>query len=289
MPNALFINGIYDGVCAEVLAAQEIQGAGESFLQPYKGQVISMLKAQQPTPEGPIRLYISTTRNLSHICYTAKIIRWEDKRELPEWRRQQVNKHLVRFQPGEVKLFRGIEEVGEKAVNLLTIRELKRLDTLYSTSLLRKVSDGLSLKKRTRSGGWSEVCDLGDQVHLPTETQERYDSELITQIEASRVLTDEALNERLASADKLPVKVQIVSVGYRRNPDVIIVVLRRSKGVCEKCGEHAPFLRRSDGSPYLEVHHWISLSRGGEDTVDNASALCPNCHREVHHGGTDGE
>jgi 5-methylcytosine-specific restriction protein A len=27
------------------------------------------------------------------------------------------------------------------------------------------------------------------------------------------------------------------------------------------------------------------LSEGGGDTVDNAVALCPNCHRECHHGG----
>jgi 5-methylcytosine-specific restriction protein A len=26
------------------------------------------------------------------------------------------------------------------------------------------------------------------------------------------------------------------------------------------------------------------LSDGGRDTVDNAVALCPNCHRECHHG-----
>ncbi|MBP6603727.1 MAG: HNH endonuclease [Verrucomicrobiales bacterium] len=26
---------------------------------------------------------------------------------------------------------------------------------------------------------------------------------------------------------------------------------------------------------------------GGEDTINNAAALCPNCHREVHHGKTN--
>lgn len=37
-------------------------------------------------------------------------------------------------------------------------------------------------------------------------------------------------------------------------------------------------------SPYLEVHHIIFLAQGGDDTVDNAEALCPNCHRRKHYG-----
>ncbi|WP_256325004.1 HNH endonuclease signature motif containing protein [Nitrosomonas sp. Nm132] len=43
-------------------------------------------------------------------------------------------------------------------------------------------------------------------------------------------------------------------------------------------------MRKHDGSPYLEVHHKIPLAFGGEDTVVNAIALCPNCHREAHYG-----
>ncbi|MFX5176317.1 HNH endonuclease, partial [Acinetobacter baumannii] len=53
---------------------------------------------------------------------------------------------------------------------------------------------------------------------------------------------------------------------------------------CECCGSLAPFSRRRDGSPYLEVHHKRPLSKGGDDTVENAVALCPNCHRFEHHG-----
>jgi 5-methylcytosine-specific restriction endonuclease McrA len=39
-----------------------------------------------------------------------------------------------------------------------------------------------------------------------------------------------------------------------------------------------------DGAYYLEVHHIIPLSENGEDSVDNAIALCPNCHRQEHYG-----
>ncbi|WP_415874108.1 HNH endonuclease [Domibacillus aminovorans] len=49
--------------------------------------------------------------------------------------------------------------------------------------------------------------------------------------------------------------------------------------IISSCGHEAPFLHASNGTPYLEVHHVIPLSKGGDDTVVNAQSLCPNCHR----------
>ncbi len=89
---------------------------------------------------------------------------------------------------------------------------------------------------------------------------------------------------RLAAAPKKPTKTLVISTDYKRNPDVVAEVLDRANGKCECCLKPAPFMRRSDGSPYLEVHHRIPLAQDGEDTVENAIALCPNCHRESHHG-----
>ncbi|MCM3390242.1 HNH endonuclease [Ureibacillus chungkukjangi] len=77
---------------------------------------------------------------------------------------------------------------------------------------------------------------------------------------------------------------EVTTKAFKRNPDVIAEVLIRAKGVCEKCNKKAPFNRASDGSPYLEVHHIKRLADGGEDTVGNAMAVCPNCHRELHFG-----
>ncbi|MFB5088339.1 HNH endonuclease signature motif containing protein [Psychrobacillus sp. PGGUH221] len=71
---------------------------------------------------------------------------------------------------------------------------------------------------------------------------------------------------------------------YYRNPDVIAEVLIRANGICEKCEKEAPFKRASDGTLYLEVHHIKGLADGGDDTVENAMAVCPNCHREFHFG-----
>lgn len=70
---------------------------------------------------------------------------------------------------------------------------------------------------------------------------------------------------------------------FLRDPEVVAWVLENAEGVCESCEKSAPFLR-SDGFPYLEVHHVRPLAEGGPDTVDNAIAVCPNCHRQFYHG-----
>ena len=46
----------------------------------------------------------------------------------------------------------------------------------------------------------------------------------------------------------------------------------------------APFMKKSNDEPYLEVHHIKPLSQGGEDSLENVKAICPNCHRKIHFG-----
>lgn len=89
---------------------------------------------------------------------------------------------------------------------------------------------------------------------------------------------------RLAAADPMPKTATVTMTVYLRNPDVVATVLLRAGNICEGCGKTAPFMRLSNQTPYLEVHHRHRLADGGPDTVENAVALCPNCHREAHHG-----
>lgn len=90
--------------------------------------------------------------------------------------------------------------------------------------------------------------------------------------------------ERLKVASKYPTKKLVTAYVFNRNPDVVAEVLFRANAICESCGKPAPFNKRSNNSPYLEVHHKRSLADGGEDTINNAIALCPNCHRKAHFG-----
>lgn len=70
---------------------------------------------------------------------------------------------------------------------------------------------------------------------------------------------------------------------FVRDPAVKAWVLKHAEGVCECCAQLAPF-NGSDGLPYLEVHHVRRLADKGPDTTENAVAVCPNCHRELHYG-----
>lgn len=70
---------------------------------------------------------------------------------------------------------------------------------------------------------------------------------------------------------------------YVRSKAVKDYVLLRSRGKCESCHEPAPFMR-VDGSPYLEPHHTTRVSDGGLDHPRFVGAICPTCHREIHHG-----
>ncbi len=70
---------------------------------------------------------------------------------------------------------------------------------------------------------------------------------------------------------------------YDRSRHVRDYVLARANGHCEGCGCKAPFLRMN-GQPYLETHHIRRVSDGGPDDPAFVIALCPICHRKVHHG-----
>lgn len=71
---------------------------------------------------------------------------------------------------------------------------------------------------------------------------------------------------------------------FVRNPYVVAAALLRSDGACEMPACTRRLFRRDDGSTFLEVHHITPLAEDGDDTIDNAAALCPACHRELHFG-----
>ncbi len=70
---------------------------------------------------------------------------------------------------------------------------------------------------------------------------------------------------------------------FQRSVPVSAWVWSYAQGRCAACNRDAPFLDE-DGVPFLEVHHLKPLAEGGPDTPDNAIAVCPNCHRELHYG-----
>ena len=98
-------------------------------------------------------------------------------------------------------------------------------------------------------------------------------------INKNQFLTDGASEVNKTSGRRL-----VLRVTYDRSEEVKDATLNRANGICEKCKSPAPFKRKKDNKPYLEVHHIIQLAHGGEDATKNTTALCPNCHRNVHFG-----
>ena len=95
-------------------------------------------------------------------------------------------------------------------------------------------------------------------------------------------LFNKGITEQPAGS-KQPTKTNSTVTSYSRDAKVKAWVLNAANGHCECCGNKAPFTSTS-GIPFLEVHHLRRLADGGSDTPQNAVALCPNCHRELHYG-----
>jgi 5-methylcytosine-specific restriction protein A len=102
-----------------------------------------------------------------------------------------------------------------------------------------------------------------------------------TREKRARKLSDEEIKKRAASAPKQSGRRQVVGDRYERNPYVAEHAKRRANGICELCKTPAPFAD-AKGEAYLETHHVDWLARGGDDSIQNTVALCPNCHRKMH-------
>ncbi len=94
-------------------------------------------------------------------------------------------------------------------------------------------------------------------------------------------LRDEEIKQKALTAPKNCDSSITTCTQYNRNKYVIEYAKRRANGNCQLCNNEAPFVD-DKGNPYLEAHHINWLSRGGDDSVDNTIALCPNCHRKMH-------
>lgn len=290
MGQSLFLNGVYEGVLEEILVAQTRNSRIYNYLQPYKSQAIKILKNNDFIENPKITLYISTTTNLTMVTYVADIVGWENKETIHKGSNQKLlkklNKHIKEYQPSEGSIYLYSDNAKEKkCINLISIKNLKKLSIPFSTSNLIKVSNNTPYKPRTQAGGWSVVFNLPDLINIKKSGFEDVIEQAFSkQIQES--LADNAGSRRLRikKENKKPEPIQIISKGFKRNPDVVAEVLIRANGVCEKCNTEAPFIRKKNNTPYLEVHHIVTLADGGDDSIKNSLALCPNCHREVHFG-----
>lgn len=86
-----------------------------------------------------------------------------------------------------------------------------------------------------------------------------------------------------------PVIDQTKKERWPRDAQVAAKALRLSKFKCAFDETHVSFTSKVTGERYLEVHHLVPMKyqRNFNVSLDRASqllALCPTCHRQIHHG-----
>jgi len=79
-----------------------------------------------------------------------------------------------------------------------------------------------------------------------------------------------------------PEKFSVTTNAYGRDPEVRRTARIRAQGRCEYCGELG--FTMTNGGIYIETHHVVPLFQRGHDIKENVAALCPDHHRQAHHG-----
>lgn len=150
---------------------------------------------------------------------------------------------------------------------------------------MQNISYLLALKGRAWTPGLAPLSNVGAKTAAKIEEiLGAHETTLAGQAATFEVRVAEAskkLNSKPAGSLS-PSAVQATSLQFVRDPEVKAWVLRLANGICECCGQPAPF--HSVNGPFLEVHHVQRLADKGADTVENAIAICPNCHRRLHYG-----
>ncbi len=161
----------------------------------------------------------------------------------------------------ELSIFTNKRSWGPSIMGVNAIRQLNTSDY----TILRNAIDIQYIKEK------KSLTALEDEIF-----QQEVDKAL--------KVSKEDLLTKIKSKSGLPEEIVNLTKSYKRNPDVVAYALLSANGICDNCNNNAPFIRKSNDEPYLEVHHIISLLEGGTDTIDNVVALCPNCHRMTHYG-----
>ena len=121
--------------------------------------------------------------------------------------------------------------------------------------------------------------DPSKTVIVDIKDIEKSEQEKIKEVRKNNV---EEIKVRAKTAESNKVFTKEVKTTYReRNQYIAEYTKERAKGICDLCGEEAPFKDKS-GRPYLESHHVITLADNGPDAIYNTVAICPNCHRKIH-------
>lgn len=128
---------------------------------------------------------------------------------------------------------------------------------------------------------WMFPLKLLSSDYDPVPTQEQLNRIREFRQRVLRRKSTEELRLRAQASERVPPTRTATVEQIIRDEAVAAYVKRLANGKCDLCRRDAPFISK-DKEPFLECHHIHHLADGGDDTIENAVALCPNCHRKMH-------
>ena len=194
-----------------------------------------------------------------------------------------------------ILLAAGISPTEGPSERTLEIGILGTENGQLSVSYYNSLREGAGRAPETRMGkgivAWVEIGDLltigriGNKAFFAKE--KRNAAEPMPQ-EIGRQLVRSVDPAKIIAKAKLrtgppPKRTRQIN-DFVRDPYIVAAALTRAQDRCEMSNCKSLLFQRDDDRSYLEVHHIVPLAEGGDDTLINAAALCPSCHRELHFG-----
>lgn len=180
------------------------------------------------------------------------------------------------------------------------VSDPKFLEFLVNNGLIKNLSKG---KRSPKYIIPDEIKRLYSARIEAFELTNRFVMVSIEDIDAAESLEDSSYESAtVLSAAELALresKAPIPSSGgktkrYITDPDILRTALENQKYICGCGGSvHFSFYRRDGKTPYVEGHHVIPMKAQKDypedalhrvDREANIVALCPTCHKMVHHG-----
>ncbi len=237
---------------------------------PYRGQQYGGIS----TPRAVPGIFLFTGHAAGQIGY-------EDRTE-PDGTLRYTGEGQV----GDMQMVSGNAAIRDHAANgkdLLVFRQEKRGGLVRFEGLF--ACSGWEIERQNGRDGVERDAIV---FHLAPLREFEIEAGDVAAAPAPVVNLSELRKRALAAAVPSPGKqASPAATVFVRSRDVRDYVLARANGICEACGEPAPFTTAT-GRPYLEAHHIRRLSDGGPDDPRHVGGICPNCHRRAHHGADRG-
>jgi 5-methylcytosine-specific restriction endonuclease McrA len=188
---------------------------------------------------------------------------------------------------------------GQKDLDNIPRFELHELISgeVFQSSYYMSIREGSGRTPENRMGIFIKNYKEGDELLLATDGEKVFIHNVgpkdknpqvathsIKTQKIYRQLSPQYLLKKAQSATKKPERKKVETSTYNRNHAIVVYVQERSGFKCEVDSCNYQGFEKEDGTKFIEVHHLIQLSENGEDSIDNAVAVCPNCHRLLHYG-----